>query len=82
MAVANTEFSSNAEGTLVKDNSQKTAIIIGTVAAIAGVAIASFIYTTKYMQREDNVPHLETVTDKIQRCNNLLSDIKSHMKDI
>ena len=78
----NTEFSFNAEGTLVKDNSQKTAIIIGTVAALAGVAIASFIFTTKYMQREENTPHLETVTDKINRCNNLLSDIKSHMKDM
>lgn len=67
----------------MKDSSQKTALIIGTVAAAAGVAIASYMITAKLRDVElKDEPELRSINDLLSDCYNRIDSMQDHLTDL
>ncbi len=67
----------------MSDSSQKTALIIGTVAAAAGVAIATYIIAAKLKDVElRDTPELRSINDLLSECYNRIDDMQDHLSDV
>jgi hypothetical protein len=63
----------------LNEGSRKTALVIGAVAAAAGIAIASAILIRR---SRTGGPPQRTVSDVLQDCREKLGDIQRHLSDI
>jgi hypothetical protein len=65
----------------VNEGSRKTALVIGAVAAAAGIAVASGILLRRRYSSQSR-PSLHTVSEVLSECYRKLKDIQGHLTDI
>lgn len=67
----------------MKDGSSKTAIVVGVVAAAAGVAIASYVYAVRLREAAAEQEHTpKPVADVLDECFAKLRDLQHNVEDL
>jgi hypothetical protein len=66
----------------VNDGRRNTALVIGAVAAAAGVAIASYLFVWRARSGRSEQQPLRSVSEVLDDCYAKMREIQSHLQDL
>lgn len=62
------------------DGNRRFALVVGALAAAAGVAVATYVYYER--AQRSGAPRLRPVTDVLSDCYTRLRDLREHLADL
>jgi hypothetical protein len=66
----------------VNESSRKVALVVGAIAAAAGVAVASYVYFGNGRRKSHPVERLRNVSEVLSDCYTKIKELQQHVAEL